>query len=185
MFAAFQLGLFNIPSVIVDGRQEIGGQCTAFYADKPIFDAPGFSSILAGDLIERLREQASSANAAVMLGQRVTAISRVSGDWMFTALLEGDHSVSANVIVLAGGGSAVGALPLFDGQQMDDVVDVDPSTFSAGQVGVYAIGDAANYPGKLRLIVSACHEAALATQAIRAALSAKPTRAGSRALRRR
>ncbi len=38
---------------------------------------------------------------------------------------------------------------------------VDPATFQTSQEGIYAIGDACSYPGKLNLILSGFHEAAL------------------------
>lgn len=185
LFAAFQLGLFNIRSIIVDGRPKIGGQCTAFYADKLIFDAPGFSSILSADLIDGLREQLASASPVIMLERRVAAINWISGEQLFTAQLADGLKIRAQTTILAGGGGAVDTLPMLDGHQIDDLVNVDPSTFSAGRTNVFAIGDAASYPGKLRLILSAFHEAALATQAIRKALSENTVLPRARVKRRR
>lgn len=45
-------------------------------------------------------------------------------------------------------------------------VQVDASTFATNLGGIHAIGDAITYPGKLRLIVSAFHEATLAAHAM-------------------
>lgn len=45
-------------------------------------------------------------------------------------------------------------------------VIVDPATCSAGRAGIFAIGDIASYPGKLKLILSGFAEAAIAAHAI-------------------
>jgi thioredoxin reductase (NADPH) len=45
-------------------------------------------------------------------------------------------------------------------------VAVDPATCAAGRDGIFAIGDIATYPGKLKLILSGFAEAAAAAHAI-------------------
>ena len=45
-------------------------------------------------------------------------------------------------------------------------VQVDPVTFAAGPGGLFAIGDVATYPGKLKLILTGFAEAAAAAHAI-------------------
>ena len=47
-------------------------------------------------------------------------------------------------------------------------VPVNPETFETNVPGIHAIGDAVTYPGKKRLILSAFHEAALASFGIAA-----------------
>lgn len=49
-------------------------------------------------------------------------------------------------------------------------VNVDPGTFETNVPGVFAIGDLVTYPGKKRLILSAFHEAALASFGVAARL---------------
>jgi len=43
-------------------------------------------------------------------------------------------------------------------------VEVDTEKFETNQKGIYAVGDICNYPGKLKLILSGFHEAALMAQ---------------------
>lgn len=52
---------------------------------------------------------------------------------------------------------------------LDGKAAVSSATFATSIEGLYCIGDAAHYPGKLPLLVSAFHEAALAAFAIRSA----------------
>ena len=74
MYLAFQLGLLDIPCVMVDSLSAIGGQCYELYPDKPIFDIPGFISIQAIELSTRLWQQAQIAKPELYLNCVVTKI---------------------------------------------------------------------------------------------------------------
>lgn len=60
LYAAFQLGLLGLDAHIVDALPEVGGQCEALYADKPIYDIPGMPPTtgreLAAGLLAQLRQ---------------------------------------------------------------------------------------------------------------------------------
>ena len=45
-----------------------------------------------------------------------------------------------------------------------DLIAVDTGAFETNQPGIFAIGDICTYPGKLKLILSGFHEAALMCQ---------------------
>ena len=47
----------------------------------------------------------------------------------------------------------------------ENLIPVDTGKFESGTPGIFAIGDINTYPGKLKLILSAFHEAALVSQA--------------------
>jgi thioredoxin reductase (NADPH) len=53
----------------------------------------------------------------------------------------------------------------------DSVVKVDTEKFQSSMPGVFAIGDINSYPGKLKLILSGFHEAALMAQAAKKIVS--------------
>ena len=55
---AFWAGMREASARIIDSLPEIGGQLTALYPEKWIFDVPGHPRVLAKDLVEQLREQA-------------------------------------------------------------------------------------------------------------------------------
>ncbi|MCA1909458.1 MAG: NAD(P)-binding protein, partial [Magnetospirillum sp.] len=59
LFAVFQCGMVRLNCHVVDALDAVGGQCAALYPEKPIYDVPAQPSILAADLIERLKEQAA------------------------------------------------------------------------------------------------------------------------------
>jgi thioredoxin reductase len=55
---AFWAGMREASSRVVDSLPQVGGQLTALYPEKWIFDVPGHPKILAKDLVESLRRQA-------------------------------------------------------------------------------------------------------------------------------
>ena len=57
LFTVFEAGLLKLKCHIIDGLPQPGGQLTELYPKKPIFDIPGYPSVLAGDLIDNLMEQ--------------------------------------------------------------------------------------------------------------------------------
>ena len=68
LFAVFECGMLKMRSAVLDTLEAIGGQCTALYPDKPIYDIPAHPSILAGDLIGALEKQAAPFRPLMLLG---------------------------------------------------------------------------------------------------------------------
>lgn len=60
----------------------------------------------------------------------------------------------------------IGPLAHFGLALKDGLVPVDTEKFESATPGVFAIGDICTYPGKLKLILSGFHEAALMAQAV-------------------
>src|SRR3982751_5860904 len=57
IFALFYAGMRGATAQIVDALPELGGQLTALYPEKYIFDVAGFPKVLAKDLVKALIEQ--------------------------------------------------------------------------------------------------------------------------------
>src|SRR5471030_1279522 len=79
LFAVFELGMLKLSSVLIDALSDIGGQCSALYPEKPIYDIPGHPAIEAGDLIARLDQQIAPFAAPRLLGRRVESLSGDGG----------------------------------------------------------------------------------------------------------
>ncbi|HIJ63676.1 MAG TPA: NAD(P)/FAD-dependent oxidoreductase [Rhodospirillaceae bacterium] len=107
LFAVFQLGMLRLSCHLVDALPVPGGQLTALYPEKPIYDIPGFPTILAGDLVERLTEQAAPFNPQYHLGVTVTALTRLP-DGRWAVELSDGASLIAPVVVIAAGPGAFG-----------------------------------------------------------------------------
>jgi ferredoxin/flavodoxin---NADP+ reductase len=103
LFAAFYTGMRGATAQIVDALPQLGGQLTALYPEKYIFDVGGFSKILAKDLVNALVEQAAQFNFKSHLNQNVTALER-SGDH-FVLVTETDRFPTRAIVIAAGIGA--------------------------------------------------------------------------------
>src|SRR5579875_1804296 len=82
LFAVFECGMLSMRSVLVDALPEVGGQCTALYPEKPIYDIPAIPNIAAGALISQLEEQIAPFEAPRLLGRRIISLKGGPGDFM-------------------------------------------------------------------------------------------------------
>src|SRR5437588_8716728 len=71
LFGAFYAGMRELRTKIIDALEEPGGQLTALYPEKYIFDAPGYPEIIAKDLVTQLVAQANRWHPTMLLGERV------------------------------------------------------------------------------------------------------------------
>jgi thioredoxin reductase (NADPH) len=107
LFAVFELGMLEIEAIVLDVLDDVGGQCTALYPEKPIYDIPGFPRIDAGDLVERLAAQARPFRPRYRLGRRIVGLEPMAdGGWRLEA--EGGTRVEARAVIVAAGGGAFG-----------------------------------------------------------------------------
>ena len=78
LFAVFEAGMLKMRAHVVDTLEAVGGQCTALYPEKPIYDIPGYPSILAAELIDKLKAQAAPFKPIYHLGQQVMKIEKTA-----------------------------------------------------------------------------------------------------------
>jgi thioredoxin reductase (NADPH) len=107
LFAVFELGMLKIRATVVDALDAIGGQCTALYPEKPIYDIPGYPKVLAGDLVHRLEEQARPFEPVYRLGQRVETLTRRE-DGGFRVGTSAGRQIDCTAILIAAGSGAFG-----------------------------------------------------------------------------
>jgi thioredoxin reductase (NADPH) len=74
LFAVFELGMLKINACVIDTLPAVGGQCTALYPEKPIYDIPGFPAVDAQDLIKNLEKQAAPFSPQYVLGEQVVKV---------------------------------------------------------------------------------------------------------------
>lgn len=117
LFAIFELGMLEIRAHVIDALDAIGGQCQALYPEKPIYDIPAYPKIMAGELVERLQEQAAPFDPRYHLGQRVESLAPTpDGRWIVTTS-KGTRIACTAVIVAAGVGAFAPKRPPLDGLQ--------------------------------------------------------------------
>jgi thioredoxin reductase (NADPH) len=106
LFAVFECGMLKMRSIVVDTLEAIGGQCTALYPEKPIYDIPGFPKIEAGALIHQLEAQASPFKPTYLLGQRVERLAQEAGGFVLET--SAGNTLRAKAVILAAGAGAFG-----------------------------------------------------------------------------
>jgi thioredoxin reductase (NADPH) len=106
LFAVFECGMLKLRSVLIDALGEVGGQCTALYPEKPIYDIPAHPAIGAADLIGQLERQIAPFDPPRLLGRRVERLEGEVGG--FTLGTDRGDTVRAKAVVIAAGAGAFG-----------------------------------------------------------------------------
>ena len=106
LFSVFELGQLGIKACIVDCLDEIGGQCSALYPEKPIYDIPAYPVINAQELILNLNKQIKPFNPKVLLNQQVEKI--IDLDNSFKVFTSSNNEISTKCIFIAAGNGAFG-----------------------------------------------------------------------------
>ncbi len=105
LFGAFYAGMRQMHTRIIDGLPELGGQLTALYPEKFIYDMPGFPKVLAKDLVAAQVEQGLQYGADPVLGEKVVRLQR-GDDGVWRLLSDKDViRLSRTVVITAGAGS--------------------------------------------------------------------------------
>jgi thioredoxin reductase (NADPH) len=146
IFAQFYAGMRRATSQIVDALPELGGQLTALYPEKYIFDVAGFPKVLAKDLVRSLAEQAAQFQQPVHLAQRIVGLEEEDGH--FVLVTDTDRFPSRAIVIAAGiGAFSPRRLPQqcaqpWYGRGIYDVV-TDPERFRGQRVLIIGGGDSA------------------------------------------
>jgi len=107
LFAIFQAGMLGMTCHIVDNLPHIGGQCSALYPEKPIYDIPAFPQISGQNLIDNLEKQADPFNPHYHLSQQVTEVIK-NNDGSFLVKTSLETEITAKIIIIAAGAGAFG-----------------------------------------------------------------------------
>jgi len=107
LFAVFECGMLKMKCHVIDALEMIGGQCTAMYPEKPIYDIPAHPSITGGDLINKLEEQAAPFDPVYHLNQQVTKLEKQE-DGSFDLETSKGTKINAKAVIIAAGVGAFG-----------------------------------------------------------------------------
>ncbi|WP_211268789.1 NAD(P)/FAD-dependent oxidoreductase [Actinoplanes subtropicus] len=69
LFGAYYAGVRGLRTAVVDSLGQVGGQVSAMYPEKQIFDIAGFPAVAGRDLVAGLVEQAAPYRPKYLLGQ--------------------------------------------------------------------------------------------------------------------
>jgi ferredoxin/flavodoxin---NADP+ reductase len=101
LFAAYYAGFRGLSVALIDALPEPGGQVTAMYPEKMIFDVAGFPAIKGRDLVANLVEQAAPFNPKYLLGVRAEELSYLDDKPVLT--LTGGDQLHCGAVIITGG----------------------------------------------------------------------------------
>ncbi|WP_079528103.1 NAD(P)/FAD-dependent oxidoreductase [Halobacillus hunanensis] len=104
LFTAFYAGMRKASVNVIDSLPEVGGQLSALYPDKYIYDVGGFPKIKAQELVDQLHEQAQTFSPNWSLEQSVENVIRLE-DGTFKLETSTATHYSRSVIITAGAGA--------------------------------------------------------------------------------
>lgn len=104
LFAAFYAGMRGASVKLIESMPQLGGQLTALYPEKEIYDVAGFPKILAGDLVKRLEEQTMQFDPTILLEEKVENVEKQEDGTFMLTTNKGIHYSKA-VIITAGIGA--------------------------------------------------------------------------------
>ena len=147
LFTAFYGGMRQMSVKIVESLPNVGGQLTALYPEKYIYDIAGFPKIRAKDLVHNLTEQLSIFSPTIITGESVEDLTRLEdGTWQLTT--EMDTHLSKAIIFTTGNGAfepkrlELAEAMKYEGSQLHYFVD-DMGTFAGKDVVLFGGGDSA------------------------------------------
>ncbi len=148
LFAVFEAGLLKMRCHLVDALPQVGGQLSEIYPKKPIYDIPGFPSVLAGELVDNLMKQIAPFNPTFTLGQRVDSLEKLE-DGSFVLTTSENTKIEAKAVVIAGGLGCfeprkpeVENLLAFEGKGISYMV-IDPEKYRNKKLVLAGGGDSA------------------------------------------
>ncbi|GAA1791416.1 NAD(P)/FAD-dependent oxidoreductase [Planosporangium flavigriseum] len=175
LFGAYYAGVRGLRTAVVDSLSQVGGQVSAMYPEKQIFDIAGFPAVSGRRLIANLVEQAAPYEPVYLLGQEAQRLDRVPGDGRSDLLVvktSAGTEITAGAIVVTGGIGTFTPRPLPAGEEF------------LGRGLAYFVPDSADYLSKNVVIVGGGDSAvdwALMLQPIAATVTLVHRRAAFRA----
>ena len=121
LYGAFYAGLRGLSVAVVDSLSQVGGQVSALYPEKQIFDVAGFPSVTGRLLISNLVEQAAAYDPLYLLGQQAQRLKRTvvdDGPDLLVVTTSSGTEVTCRAVVVTGGIGTFTPRPLPAGEQL-------------------------------------------------------------------
>lgn len=104
MFAAFYAGMRQASCMIIESMPQLGGQLSALYAEKYIYDVAGFPKIKAQELVDNLIRQMNLFPVDVRLGEKALRVTKLA-ERSFEIVTDKSTYHAKAVIIAAGVGA--------------------------------------------------------------------------------
>lgn len=107
LFGLFYACLREMDAVLIDSLPELGGQLTALYPEKDIYDMPGFPRVRARELAEAMAEQAKMHRGqTIRLGEKVEGLVRNDELNCLDLVTSREEKIHAKTVVVTTGAGA-------------------------------------------------------------------------------
>ncbi|AZB44961.1 NAD(P)/FAD-dependent oxidoreductase [Bacillus sp. FJAT-42376] len=147
LFTAFYGGMRQASVKIIESLPQLGGQLSALYPEKYIYDVAGFPKVRAQELINNLKEQMAMFNPAVALEQAVEEVEK-QADGVFKLTTNSEVHYTKTIIITAGNGAfqprriELENAAQYEGKNMHYFID-DLNSFAGKRVMICGGGDSA------------------------------------------
>ncbi|KZR59668.1 NAD(P)/FAD-dependent oxidoreductase [Pseudobacillus badius] len=147
LFTAFYAGMRQASVKVIESLPQLGGQLSALYPEKYIYDIAGFPKVRAQELVDQLMEQMNQFETAVCLGESVESIVRTADGVLAITTNQKTHYAKA-VIITAGNGAFQPRKLKIEGEEKFENTNLhyfvrDLSQFTGKKVAVFGGGDSA------------------------------------------
>ncbi|GEL07788.1 NAD(P)/FAD-dependent oxidoreductase [Salisediminibacterium halotolerans] len=147
IFTAFYAGLRQAKVKLIEAMPQLGGQLSALYPEKYIYDIAGFPKVRAQELVDNLTEQTAQFEPTYALEESVESVEK-GADNVFTLRTDKGVHYSKTVIITAGVGAFkprrldIEGAEQFEGKNLHYFVN-DLNQFSGDRVVLAGGGDSA------------------------------------------
>lgn len=147
LFTAFYGGMRQASVKIIESLPQLGGQLSALYPEKYIYDIAGFPKVRAQELVDQLLEQMNQFETTICLKQSVESIVRIR-DGVFAITTNKETHYAKAVIITAGNGAFQPRKLKMDGEEKFENVNLhyfvkDLNQFTGKKAVVFGGGDSA------------------------------------------
>ncbi|MEP6598771.1 MAG: NAD(P)/FAD-dependent oxidoreductase [Actinomycetota bacterium] len=139
LFGAYYAGVRKLSTAMLDSLEEPGGQITAMYPEKAIFDVAGFPAVIGRELVDHLVRQAAPFDPQYLLGMQAIGLER--DGTAFAVTTSTGLRVECRAIVITGGIGTFTPRPLPAGEEF------------LGRGVVHFVPDPASYVGRNIVVV--------------------------------
>ena len=105
LFTSFYGGMRHASVKLIESLPHIGGQLSALYPEKDIYDVAGFPKIKAQDLVDNLGKQLELFDPTIVLGQSIEKLEKLEDGTFRLTSQDGDVHATRSVIITAGNGA--------------------------------------------------------------------------------
>ncbi|MFT9598978.1 NAD(P)/FAD-dependent oxidoreductase [Mesobacillus sp.] len=147
LFTAFYGGMRQASVKIIESLPQLGGQLSALYPEKYIYDVAGFPKVRAQELINNLKKQMAKFEPATALEQSVEKLEKLE-DGSIKLTTDKEVHYTKTVIITAGNGAfqprrlELESAAQYEGKNLHYFID-DLNQFAGQKVAVLGGGDSA------------------------------------------